>query len=284
MVRFRRPRPPSSSRELRLIGDVTVEFDFQLGSMVDMMYRGDYAPELVSLLRRLLHPGDVVIDVGANIGYVSAIAMSIVGREGEVHAFEPVSRYYGRLLHLVELNPHHRLLAHRLALSDHEGVATIAISNVDNIGWNTIVPNHMPANEIGAVETVNTIRLDSYLDTNRVVPALIKIDVEGFELAVLRGLDDYIRAGHHPLIICELAPSAYPRILSSVDNLVEWLNENGYMARDIVGLDPIDVRLIDDVRDVLFVPAVGVLQGDPWVRRRLVRASQRMSQTRKQTP
>jgi FkbM family methyltransferase len=272
VIRVRRPPPPSTSRELRRIGDVQFEFDFDLGSIVEMMHRGDYAPELVSLLPRLLHPGDVVIDVGANIGYISAVALSVVGPIGAVHAFEPVTRYYERLRRLSDLNPDYRLWAHRLALSDHEGVETISISDVNNIGWNTMVPGYIPPEETEAVETTSTIRLDAYLEFNNVTPALIKIDVEGFELPVLRGLERHIRAGHHPLIVCELAPSAYARVGATVEDLATWLIEIGYMACDVVGLDPLDVRSVDDTRDVLFVPADKIYKGDRWARRRLDRA------------
>jgi len=276
LIRLRRPNAPSTRRELQEIGDVVFEFDFELGSLVEMMHSGDYAPELVSLLPRLVHRGDVIIDVGANIGYVSAVALSAVGREGAVHAFEPVPRYYERLVRLSELNPEYRVFAHRLAVSDHEGIGTMSVSNVDNIGWNTMVPGFMPPEEIGALEIASTIRLDDYLEANKLAPALIKIDVEGFELPVLRGLDGHIRAGHRPLIICELAPAAYQRVGNTVDDLVDWLGDSGYVAHDVVGLDLIDVRSVDDVRDVLFVPAVEIPKGDRWVRRRLARATKRV--------
>src|SRR5262245_37976665 len=101
-IRLRRPHRPSEPVVIRRIG--AVAFDFKLGPMVEMMHRGDYAPELTSLLPRLLRRGDVVVDVGANIGYIAAVALSAVGREGEVHAFEPVTRHFERLERLHALN------------------------------------------------------------------------------------------------------------------------------------------------------------------------------------
>jgi FkbM family methyltransferase len=275
-IRVHRQRAPVMKRELRQIGDITFEFDVELGWAVETILRGAYAPELRSLLRRLLRPGDVFIDVGANIGYVSAVALAAIGREGAVHAFEPVGRYYDRLMRLAALNPHHRLVANRLALSDREGEAAIAI-NIGNIGWSTMVPDLMPPRDIGAVETTHTARLDTYLKAHDLTPALVKIDVEGFELPVLRGLEGHIRAGHHPLIVCEIAPTAYPRIGSTIEELVEWLKDHLYVARDVIGLDPIDIRSVSDTRDVVFVPAGVTDIGDRWVRRRLARRTRRRS-------
>jgi Methyltransferase FkbM domain len=106
--------------------------------------------------------------------------------------------------------------------------------------WNTMVPGHMAPDRIGAVETTQMIRLETYLEAQNLTPALVKIDVEGFELPVLRGLEGHIRAGHRRSIICELTPTAYP--LSGTT-----------------------------IRDVLFIPAQGTSVGNRWVRRRLRR-------------
>jgi FkbM family methyltransferase len=270
-ARLKHPPTPVGDRQLGQVGDVEFEFDFTLGPVVATMHRGDYAPDVTLLLQRLLHPNDTVIDVGANIGYISAVALSAVGRQGAVHAFEPVGRYFQQLERLAALNPGRRLVVNRLALSDHDGQAAMAVSDIGNIGWNTMVPGLMPAEHAQTVEVVETARLDSYLSDQHITPALIKIDVEGFELPVLRGLTGHITAGHRPLILCEIAPRAYERLGDSVEGLSEWLKANGYVARDVVGLDPLDVQSVEDTQDVLFAPADGWDSADPWVRRRLRR-------------
>jgi FkbM family methyltransferase len=270
-ARLKRLPTPVSDRQIGHVGDVVFEFDFTLGPLVATMYRGNYAPDVTLLLRRLLHPNDTVIDVGANIGYISAVALSAVGRQGTVHAFEPVDRYFQRLERLAALNPRRRLIVNRLALSDHHGQATMAVSDVGNLGWNTMVPGFMPAEHAHTVEVVETTRLDSYLSDQHITPALIKIDVEGFESPVLRGLTGHITAGHRPLILCEIAPRAYERLGDSVEGLSEWLKAHGYVVRDVLGLDPLDVQSVEGTQDVLFAPADGWASADPWVRRRLRR-------------
>src|SRR6202008_2152616 len=146
----------------------------------------------VALLQRVLAPGDVFVDVGANIGYFTAVAAASVGRAGEVHAFEPVPRYFERLDALRRSNPEHRLHVYAEALGDAEGSAEIRVTRERNIGWKTLLPGLMRAEETGHTHTVRVRCLDHYLAERGVGRvALIKIDVEGYELPVLRGLTGY---------------------------------------------------------------------------------------------
>ena len=90
-LRALRPRP--ASPYLGKIQGVVFEFDFDLGPAVTQMYFGTYQPEVFLLMRRFMRPGDTFVDVGANIGYLSALGMGLVGASGEVHSFEPVPQY-----------------------------------------------------------------------------------------------------------------------------------------------------------------------------------------------
>jgi len=74
---------------VRDLGGVRFEFDGSLDPLVERMRIGSYAPEVESAIRRLLHTGDTAIDVGANIGYLTAVMLSMVGPTGRVVSFEP---------------------------------------------------------------------------------------------------------------------------------------------------------------------------------------------------
>ena len=62
--------------------------------MVRYMYTGSYEIETYLALKKFLKPGDTFIDIGGNIGYITALAAGIVGKTGEVHAFEPIKKYF----------------------------------------------------------------------------------------------------------------------------------------------------------------------------------------------
>jgi hypothetical protein len=80
-------RPPSPAR-LRL-GDIDLDLDLS-NRLMRTMYFGIFEKELLAYLRLVLRPGDTFVDVGANIGYVSAFARQLVGTSGMVYCFEPV--------------------------------------------------------------------------------------------------------------------------------------------------------------------------------------------------
>lgn len=233
---------------------VQFRFDPGIDAMVGQMWAGSYAPAVVSAIRRLLDRGDTAIDVGANIGYISAVMLAEVGPAGEVHAFEPVAEYALRLEELARLNENHRLVVQRIALSDAEGTASIAVSR-GNLGWNTMVPGLMRSTDLRYSEDVRTTRLDAYFLAEALAPSLIKIDVEGFELAVLDGLSRYLSTGARPAVICEVAPMAYPRLGRHVADLADWVSAFGYRALDPVDLrTPIVLADLTSTTDIVFLP------------------------------
>jgi FkbM family methyltransferase len=246
-------RPLRGRRTALVGGRVQVEFDPALDPIVRQMWAGSYAPAVVSAIRRILQPGEVAIDVGANIGYLSAVMLAVVGERGAVHAFEPVTRYAERLDLLAKMNPGLELVVQKMALSDRAGEATMAVGR-GNLGWNTMVPGLMPADDQDHTERVTTRRLDSYLAERNLEPSLVKIDVEGFEPIVLDGLSRFLDSGHRPTIICEVAPQAYERLGRHGDDLVDWMERFGYRCVDPIDLaTPIPLANFASTTDVVFL-------------------------------
>jgi len=254
------PRVPFFPRRaIRNIRGVRFECDFALDPRVGDMFFAAYEPDEVAVLERFLRPGDVFVDVGANIGYLTAVGASLVGPKGQVHSFEPVPAYFARLKALCEANPAYAIQPNNLALGERDGTAEIAQSADGNIGWNSMVPG-MLAGEGNARHAVPVRRLDEYLAERGVARvALIKIDTEGFELPVLRGatgfLDAAAKAGALPPILCEVAPGAYPLLGSKVADLADFMTRYGYAALDVErGGRPVRMEALEETTNVLFVP------------------------------
>ena len=246
---------------IRRLGAVHFEFDPAHGEMARAMYCGLYEIRVIDAMRRLLEPGGVFVDVGANVGYHSAVAASLVGTSGAVYGLEPVAAHFERLERLACMNAQHRFILERAAAGERAGEATISVAGMSNSGWNTLVPGHMPLDRTERTERVPVVRLDAFLERHGVRSvSLVKIDVEGFELPVLRGLRGFLTiTSQPPPIICEVAPRAYPLLGSSLRELEDELSSIGYSARYLrrprrrVALT--DLR---GIRDVLLVP-------DGWV-------------------
>ncbi|MFC1712616.1 FkbM family methyltransferase [Candidatus Poribacteria bacterium] len=249
-------RLPGSPVQKRVNG-VLFDFDLDYDRWIKAMYLGNYEVESVQLMRKLLSQGDTFIDVGANIGYLTAIGAGFVGKTGQVHSFEPVPRYFQKLSEMAALNPDYRIIVNQSALGEEEGDAEICIADPESsdIGWDTMVKGHLP-NEIQKKKTeVSVYRLDNYILKKGLESiSLIKIDTEGFEFPVLRGLEGYFRASNHrPAILCEIIPSAYPALGYTLAQLSEYMKQYGYCAFSLfdtcVGFD---IEELTNITSVLF--------------------------------
>jgi FkbM family methyltransferase len=172
-----------------------------------------------------VRPGDTIVDVGAHVGLYSIAFARRAGCEGRVHAFEPDPANFARLEAQCRIN----------GVADRVSLYPTAVS--DTLGRVGFVTGHGSESHIGADEsqTVNCVRLDAIFAGRPV--DLVKIDVEGFEEAVLRGaaelLTDQARAPR--LIAIEVHPYAWPAVGTTTGSLLALLARCGYTVRDLSG-------------------------------------------------
>jgi len=186
---------------------------------------------------RMLRPGSVIFDVGANFGYYALMLAAGLRKECEVHAFEPTESTYQRLTRHIALNEMDCVHAHRVALSDRPGSASMH-GRDGNSGAAFLEPGE------GQVQVTT---LDEFVARRGIERLdLMKIDVEGLEEKVLRGGERVLRE-LRPTILFELQPVTLARAGSSVERLATLLTSQGY-------------RLLQADRDRL-VPLV--LKDDP---------------------
>ena len=202
----------------------------------------------------ILRPGDVFVDVGANIGWFTILAAQKVGPGGHVHAFEPRSDLSAWLTKSIAANDFtDRCTVHTVALGDR--VAEMAIAAVPaerNPGHSFLVPGQLP----DGAETLDAVQirpLDAF-DFGRTV-RMMKVDVEGAEALVLKGAADLL-SRDHPIIVSEIFPR-WLRAVSAVDprDYLRLLKDHGYcvfhLAEGGIGHEihtfPHDSTLADDV-------------------------------------
>lgn len=238
------------------VNGINFHIDLELDPTMSSMYFGFYSYPLTSILRKLLREGDTFIDVGANVGYISAFALGLVGKSGSVHAFEPVPQNLARLRKVQEDNPDYSLHVNGVAVGEREGKASIAVTNLHNIGWNTMVPDFMSKDTIREEIEVRVIRLTDYLSANGVWNlCLVKIDTEGFEFPVMKGFLEYLhKVKKLPILIIEIAPSAYPKLGSTCGDFVHFMSELGYVSRSIDCAHDVQIDRLDKTTDVVFFP------------------------------
>ncbi|NLT72028.1 MAG: FkbM family methyltransferase [Verrucomicrobiaceae bacterium] len=209
----------------------------------------DDEPEL-GVVPVLVGEGDVVLDIGANFGLFTRFLSEAVGEEGRVFSFEPTPDMFAVLSHSARGLGWKNVSCHQLALSDRPGQATMSIPIRGDGSRNHYEASLDPgvADCGGAVESFTTgvVTLDEFSQSasmGRV--AFIKCDVEGHEIAVLRGARALL-ARDRPTILLEVnEPLHEPGHGSAVR---EFLEEIGYRIHifekgRVTPLKPGDVRV-----------------------------------------
>lgn len=251
----RLPRTHVIRRVNKTINFDHARLDFLNEDDMRAMFTGSYDITLCDFLRKTLAEGDVVLDVGANIGYISAFMASCVEKTGEVHGFEPLPPCFERLQVLASLNPEFPFFFNQTALGETTGWLPISYDPNGNARNATLIPSPSSTRLV----QVPVKRLDEYIEENIKDPGrirLIKIDVEGFEFPVLRGLERFLtNTALRPLIVCEIKPWEIQKIGYTLTEFDQYLKKYGYdifdLSRDRV---PIHLPEMSDMSVFLFRP------------------------------
>ncbi|MBE9127556.1 MULTISPECIES: FkbM family methyltransferase [unclassified Coleofasciculus] len=209
------------------IADQTIRLD-------ESLRRWNVGAELSAhqILAEYLGKGDIFIDVGANFGLHTLYAAKLVGNQGHVFAFEPV---------LSNL----KLLQKNVALSGVQQQVEIVSKALSNSS-ESFLTFYLPPEEVAVTasicpsdENIQTtkvanVRLDDYWSNINLPVHLIKIDVEGAELEVLRGAEKLLKQWQ-PQLLIEVHGFALPNFNTSVDELREFLKALGYQERLLEG-------------------------------------------------
>lgn len=211
--------------------------------------------EIVYNIERYLSKGDIFIDVGAGVGYFSAIASNIVGVSGQVHCFEPNPANAVAIEKMVESNPKSNIVLNSYALGADECDSNYYMQELEQSTVNSMVRGVLSKSTAESLK-VKTKRLDTYLSENEIrAVALIKIDVEGYEYYVLKGLSHFFeKTTCKPPIICEIMASAYQDAGHSVGDLIGYMAKYGYHAYSIFNpRKRVDICKLHDDTDIIFI-------------------------------
>lgn len=185
---------------------------------------GAYEPDVSAVIRTRLRTGMTMIDIGANIGYFTMLAASIVGASGRVVAVEPNPSNARMLEASRRANGFSHVSLCQAAAAPATGLLVLNTSYSN--GTTTSIDDDLE--RLLTAETVACLPVDSLFDPQAHID-LIKIDVEGAEHTALLGCRRILRE-HRPIIVSEFAPSMLAGIsdISGPDYL-RWLIDQGYL-------------------------------------------------------
>lgn len=157
------------------------------------MPMGVYEQETAAWLSKVIESGHTYIDIGANSGYFTLLGAKLVTENGCVVAFEPVPEIYQSVVDKVALNDFLNVTVESCVVGDVncDSIRFVIENNGANSHIEAINTGHFNSNQNRVIET-SMVSLQSYCSKRKIRPDVLKIDVEGAEALVLRGISELI--------------------------------------------------------------------------------------------
>jgi FkbM family methyltransferase len=193
-----------------------------------LIYCNEFEKSERCFVSDLLRPGDIFIDIGANIGLFSLVAASCVGEKGRVLSIEPAETTYQRLCDNIKLNHFLNAKAYNIALSDVAGEASFNLIGNGYDAWSSF---GTPSNERPFSSClVKCDTWDKFARENDLIGkiSLMKIDVEGWESRVLGGAINTLNREDAPVLLVEFSDLMARLADSSCKTLYHMLEKFGY--------------------------------------------------------
>ena len=236
-----------------------IRYELDLSELIDsgMFYEGAREPNTANALLKLAKAGNVVFDIGANVGSHTLPLAKLVGPEGMVYAFEPVEWARNKLNRNIELNNFQNIRLVPVALSDHVEAhgteqfrASFKISNQADVG----ADGELTQNWWGACDevVVEFDTVDAFVQKNGLSRLdLIKLDVDGYEGKVIRGAKNTLER-FRPIILMEIAPSWAKARGENLSEIAKDLAKMGYRF-----FDEGDFLEIEDIQGLIKIITPG---------------------------
>ena len=161
---------------------------------------GTKEPAVVETIRRVVRPGQLVVDVGAHVGYFTLLLAKQVGPSGKVVAFEPNPRIFQILQENVALNGYRNVVLENKAVADRPGQVELRISAGSPFdGIDSIVADPGPGPRI----EVEAVSLDDFFNSAGRPIGFVKVDIEGAETLALQGMSRILQEDG-PCLLIEL--------------------------------------------------------------------------------
>lgn len=207
---------------------VKLEMDFNDAIGFGVIILGSYNQFETMVLKKILQPGDVLIDVGAFMGSYSLLASKLIGRKGKVYAFEPNPDHLRKLKRNILLNNFHNIQAFKFALSNKKGVVKFYVAG----SGSSLVKNEAEMHigkEIKPIK-IKAVTLNDFIKKEKIKHIdFIKIDAEGWDLQVLKGASNVLKKKDAPDIMVEVMDEQLKRAGSSANDLIRYMKSYAYV-------------------------------------------------------
>jgi len=210
-------------------------------------------------MQKIIKEDDLVLDIGANRGYYALLEAKIA-QKGKVYATEPVPSNYENLKENVLLNNYKNIKLFHYAVGNINGKGKMNVC--DKANWCSFTKN--PDSNILGEISVPLITLDEFIakELANKVPSLIRMDVEGYECQIVKGMSNLLKSKKPTKILMELHPY-WLNLMSrkEMNEMIETLRNNGFNIKSIIlEVAPYNyknIRLINMLRKIFWLPQFG---------------------------
>jgi len=192
---------------------------------------GAYEPFETELVKKEIKKGDVVLDLGANIGYYTLIFAKLVGEKGKVFAFEPEPDNFALLKKNVEINGYKNVVLVQKAVSNKTGKLKLYLCK-DNTGGHSIHPFESPQDGNQSIE-IEATRLDDYFKTYDGKIDFIKMDIQGAEKEAVQGMSSLLKKNKNVKVVSEFWPSGLKQGGIEPEEYLELLTGFGFKLYEV---------------------------------------------------
>ena len=191
---------------------------------------------IVNLVKNEIKKGDVVIDIGAHIGYYTVLFAKLVGPEGRVFAFEASPTNFEVLKKNVSVNGYQNVILNNKAVSDKNGKLTLYITGRTSTENFLFKPeNFIDSSKIKNTIEIDSITLDNYFQDFKDEINFLKMDISGAEPRVIKGMNSILNKNTSLKIQQEWWPNAIRTHGFEPDSHLKLLTQMGYKIYEIDG-------------------------------------------------
>jgi FkbM family methyltransferase len=204
------------------VGNFLYKYCFPLYNISYSSFKTKNDKTEIALLKKIIQPGDTVLDIGANIGFYAKILSGLTSNKGQVFCFEPDSQNFKYLVKntkgLKNINLFNK------AVSDKTDVIKVYKSKLLNVDHRTY-----PVNNYDSIEEISSISIDELVDAKVISHVnVIKIDIQGYELTAFNGMKRLLSANNDIKIIAEYWPHGFKRAGTSAIAFYDFFDAMGY--------------------------------------------------------
>ncbi|MGH6845639.1 MAG: FkbM family methyltransferase [Methylocella sp.] len=224
---------------------------FDVPTVVAAWYR-NFEPVTQTLIERSLRPGMVFVDVGANVGYFSVLADRIVGPDGLVHAFEPSPPTLPMLRRNLARHGVRHVEVHEFALGETNGLREFN-HTIDQLNDGFVPGPYAP---VIRTERIVQKRLDDVLQGK---VDFVKMDIQGTEIEVLRGMERIIRENEQISFLVEWAPACMKPAGYRAQDLPEFFSRKGFFQmRAVDDFSEDETHSVEEMLRIFATDATGL--------------------------